>query len=130
MAVTVYSSRDTQKALSEHFTVRDFLCPDGAAEVPVDGDLICLLERLYDALSCTQIKVTAGYRTASYARRINREKDVSHLHGKAADIICYGANGLPLPTETVTDALKKLGHRGGAVWESPRCVHVDVGVSE
>ncbi len=128
MAVTVYKrAHDGRTYLSEHFRVEDFACPDGSAEVPIDGDLVELLENLYDYMDCCAMKVCAGYRSGSYARRIGREKDPFHREGKAVDILCFDRWGEVYPAVKVMGALDDLGHKGGAAYASPTCVHVDVG---
>lgn len=125
MSVALYMKNENER-LSQHFSVSDFACRDGSAEVPVDGTLVELLELLYSFLDLTEIKICAGYRSISYAKRIGREKDHLHCEGRAADIICYDKNGGILPSKTVLCALQAMGHRGGAAYASPETVHVDV----
>lgn len=125
MSVALYMKNENER-LSQHFSVSDFACRDGSAEVPVDGNLVELLELLYSFLDISKIKICTGYRSVSYAHRIGREKDFLHCEGKAADIICYGKNNEIIPSRTVLCALQALGHRGGAAYASPEMTHVDV----
>lgn len=124
MSVAVYKRSENER-LSQHFSVSDFACRDGSAEVPVDGCLIELLELLIAFLSLSEIKICAGYRSVGYAKRIGREKDFLHTEGRAADIICYDLKNEIVPSKTVLCALEALGHRGGAAYASPEMTHVD-----
>lgn len=126
MAVTVYQAREGSRALSDHFFVRDFACRDGSAEVPVEEELVQLLETLYGALDCGCIRIGAGYRSAAYARRMKRTEDYGHMQGKAADIVCFDRQKTVIPAHRVLAALDALGHRGGAAYVSPTMVHVDI----
>lgn len=127
MSVPVYWAAIGDTRVSEHFFVRDFACRDGSAEVPVDDMLVHVLERLYRALCCSRIQVCAGYRSAAYARRINRTKDPYHMQGKAADVICYDYRGDVIPARRVLQTLDEIGHKGGAAYASPTMVHIDTG---
>lgn len=125
MSVTVYQAREGNRALSDHFFVRDFACRDGSAEVPVEEELVQLLETLYGALDCGCIRISAGYRSAAYARRMKRTKDYGHMQGKAADIVCFDRQRTVIPASRVLQAIDRLGHQGGAAYVSPSTVHVD-----
>lgn len=128
MSVKVYMAvTDGNRYLSDHFQVRDFACRDGSAEVPVDEDLVVLLEKLFASLDCLRIRVCAGYRSAAYARRTGRTKDRGHMEGRAVDIICFDRQRNVIPAAKVLRAVDELGHQGGAAYVSPACVHLDTG---
>ena len=125
MSVTVYQAREGNRPLSDHFFVRDFACRDGSAEVPVEEELVAVLEDLYGKLDCGCIRICAGYRSAAYARRMRRTKDYGHMQGKAADIVCFDRQKTVISATRVLQAIDEIGHRGGAAYVSPSMVHVD-----
>jgi uncharacterized protein YcbK (DUF882 family) len=77
--------------LTTHFHLDEFACRDGT---PVPCELVENvrllaenLEVLRAALGGAPIRITSGYRTPDYNRRVGGVKKSQHLIGKAADIV-------------------------------------------
>lgn len=83
--------RDGEKALSEHFRVREFACRDGSDEILIDSELVALLEKLR-AHFAAPVRVTSGYRTKAHNRAVGGSASSQHLAGKAADIRVDGVS--------------------------------------
>lgn len=75
---------DANLRISEHFTVREFACRDGADAVLIDQALVDYLEQIRLFFQ-RPIFISSGYRTPSYNTRINGAKNSNHIKGLAAD---------------------------------------------
>ena len=127
MVVTYSKERDGALFLSEHFQVREFASPD-TDTVLVDTELIKLLERLFDFLSCSKIVITSGYRTPAYDRSIGCSGRGYHTTGQAADVNCWHVvNGKEerFHGSEICCALQELGWTHGIGWIAGRAVHID-----
>lgn len=122
-AVTYSLKQDGEKALSAHFTVREFASKDGADTVRIDPALITALEQLRTYLGAV-ITVYSGYRTKAHNRRIGGSRTSKHVRGLAADIVCR-RDGTTLPSTEVCCAAQDLGLPGIA-YIGPSSTHIDV----
>lgn len=99
--VRKYAFNDSTQ-LSPHFNIQEFRCKCGTEhETMLSEELIQNLEKLYDALNCSKIIVTSGYRCADHDRNVGGNGTGQHTLGKAADICCYGQDGQPISSKIV-----------------------------
>ena len=127
MIKTYSKTRDGAMFLSEHFQVREFACPDTDA-VPIDMELVELLEQLFAFLSCSKIIITSGYRTPAYDRSIGCSGRGYHTTGQAADVNCWRVvNGKEerYHGSEICCALQELGWTHGIGWIAGCAVHID-----
>jgi len=103
--------------LSKNFTLSEFACNDGSKEITIDYELIDKLQQLRDMLG-KPVKITSGYRTATYNKKCGGIPTSNHLIGKAADIKV--SHMTPLELAKVADT---LGFKGIGVY--PTFTHVD-----
>jgi uncharacterized protein YcbK (DUF882 family) len=71
--------------LTEHFSRREFACPDGCGRDTADVELLRVLERLRRAFGAPVI-VTSGHRCPEHNAAVGGAPDSQHLYGRAADI--------------------------------------------
>ena len=115
-------SRDGGRKLSPHFAVREFACRDGSDPVFVAERLPQVLEQLRERFG-QPVRITSGYRTPGYNRRVGGKAYSQHLYGCAADIVIPGVD-----PETVGRAARQLMPDFGGVGVYPEkgFTHVDV----
>ncbi len=116
----MYNVSENMK-LSKNFALNEFACKDGSKEITIDYELIEKLQQFRNVLG-KPIKVTSGYRTVTYNKKIGGIATSHHLTGKAADIKVSGIKPLELAREA-----DKIGFLGIGVY--PTFTHVDVGGS-
>ncbi|MFA5345830.1 MAG: D-Ala-D-Ala carboxypeptidase family metallohydrolase [Candidatus Omnitrophota bacterium] len=104
--------------LSKNFVLNEFACKDGSNQIMIDYQLITLLQQLRDTLG-KSVRITSGYRTASYNKKCGGISTSHHLTGKAADIRVSGLSPLEL-----AKAADRIGFKGIGVY--PTFTHVDV----
>lgn len=134
MAVHEYSLKtDGNKFLSQHFQVKEFRSYDDVKnylygdEVKIDEQLIQKLEQLFTMLHCSTIHINSGYRTLEHEISLGGSGKGQHVLGKAADIVCKGANGNVIPAQIVCCAAQEIGFPGIAnISKRYQAVHVDV----
>ena len=124
MSVNTYSkSKDGNKTLSAHFKVREFKCVDGD-KILIDTELVKMLEKIREKLKCTKIVLNSGYRTPAHDKAVGGSGKGQHTKGKAADIVCYNADG-KISAKKVCCAAEDCGAKGiGYISES--ATHIDV----
>lgn len=108
---------DKNTFLTPHFQVWEF-CSYSDAEnrlttdkILIDETLPILLERIFDKLNCSIIKITSGYRSDDFDQAIGGFLGY-HSKGMAADIICYNQDNSLIPSKDVclvAEDLKILG---------------------
>lgn len=99
--------------LSPHFLVPEFRCKCGKAhETKIDLNLIEKLEKLYNRLNCSKIRITSGYRCPEHDLSVGGSSTGQHTKGTAADIICYDVNGNPISSRDVCCAAQDEGFTG------------------
>lgn len=119
----------TDKAqLSPHFNAREFRCKCGKEhDFQIADDLIEKLEKLYEALDCSKIIVTSGYRCEQHDKNVGGSGNGQHTLGKAADICCYGQDGQPISSKIVCCKAQDIGFTGIAnITAAYIYTHVDV----
>lgn len=122
-----YEFGDTTQ-LSPHFNVKEFRCKCGKEhEFEVNEKLVENLEKLYEALNCSKIIVTSGYRCTAHDKNVGGNGTGQHTKGNAADICCYGQDGQPISSKTVCCKAQDIGFGGIAnIDTSYQYTHVDV----
>lgn len=119
---------DDKTQLSAHFNVSEFRCKCGKAHDTLLADeLVEKLEQLYDALNCSKIIVTSGFRCSMHDRTVGGRGTGQHTKGNAADICCYGQDGQPISSRTVCCKAQDIGFGGIAnITTAYQYTHVDV----
>lgn len=74
--------------LSEHFSADEFKCKDGSTH-SIDPRLIEMLEQIRAHFNAP-VRITSGYRSPSYNRKIGGSRNSYHMRGMAADIKVEG----------------------------------------
>ena len=119
---------DDKTQLSAHFNASEFRCKCGKAHDTLLADeLVSKLEQLYAALNCSKIIVTSGFRCSMHDRSVGGDGTGQHTKGNAADVCCYGQDGLPISSKTVCCKAQDIGF-GGIANITPAYIytHVDV----
>lgn len=118
--VKIYSAaKDGKKQLTPHFRVREFACSDGSDTVLVDEALVKLLERIR-VWAGAEIRISSGYRTPAYNKKIGGASASYHTKGQAADIVVTGKK----PAEVAKFA-QAIGAGGVGLYTASRFTHVD-----
>lgn len=114
--------------LSPHFNAKEFRCKCGKEhDFEVNEKLVENLEKLYEALNCSKIIVTSGYRCTAHDKNVGGNGTGQHTKGNAADICCYGQDGQPISTKIVCCKAQDIGFTGIAnINTSYQYTHVDV----
>ena len=122
-----YEFNDTNQ-LSPHFNAKEFRCKCGKEhELSIADELITKLEKLYEALDCSKIIVTSGYRCVTHDKNVGGSGTGQHTLGNAADICCYGQDGQPISSKTVCCKAQDIGFTGIAnITAAYIYTHVDV----
>ncbi len=122
-----YEFNDTTQ-LSPHFNAKEFRCKCGKEhELSIADELITKLEKLYEALDCSKIIVTSGYRCVTHDKNVGGSGTGQHTLGNAADICCYGQDGQPISSKTVCCKAQDIGFTGIAnITAAYIYTHVDV----
>lgn len=122
-----YEFGDTTQ-LSPHFNAKEFRCKCGKEhETLINTELIEKLEKLYEALNCSKIIVTSGYRCTVHDKNVGGNGTGQHTKGNAADICCYGQDGQLISSKTVCCKAQDIGFTGIAnIDTSYQYTHVDV----
>lgn len=95
--------------LSDNFRVREFRCPDGTDVILIDDALVALLQRIRSHFK-KPVRVSSGFRTASYNAKIGGHYQSRHLRGQAADIDVIDGDGVVNPLLVAMTA-QALGSR-------------------
>lgn len=121
MAINTYSKKAHGSIqITPHFKVREFACNDGSDVILIDERLVRILEqiRVYSGVS---VKITSGYRTAAYNKRIDGATNSQHTKGTAADIVTSGRT-----PDQIARFAQAIGAGGVGLYTAQRFVHVDV----
>lgn len=110
-------ANDGQNFITPHFQIGEFKSYDDAAGylttdvILLDDNLPIILENIYNALNCSSIYITSGYRDPDFDTRIGGFPGY-HSKGQAADIICYGQDGQTISPVDVCITAENLGVLG------------------
>ena len=111
---------DSDKKLSEHFTVREFACHDGSDTVKIDMQLIRQLETIRAHFGGKPIHINSAYRTPEHNAKVGGSKTSYHMKGMAADIVVQGVD-----SRTVAQYAESLGINGIGWYEAKKFTHLD-----
>lgn len=109
--------KDKDIFLTPHFQVWEFrsyfesenrLTTD---KILIDENLPILLEKIFEKLDCSIIKITSGYRSEEFDKLIGGFLGY-HSKGMAADIMCYDKNNNLISPKDVCIAAEDLGILG------------------
>ena len=134
MSVKYYSypaDRDIQ--LSSHFKMGEFVDPSDytsapfPSTVPIDSDLIDILEQVREHFGCTSCNINSGYRTTACDIAVGGSGYGPHTQGMAADAYYY-KNGSPIPSRLVACFLQDIDNSGigYCCGGNPNGTHIDV----
>ena len=114
--------------ISAHFNASEFRCKCGKEhDFEVNPKLVENLEKLFDALNCSRIIVTSGYRCVQHDKNVGGSGTGQHTLGNAADICCYGQDGQPISSKVVCCKAQDIGFTGIAnITAAYIYTHVDV----
>lgn len=108
--------------ITTHFKVKEMKSPDSDTIV-IDKTIVKYAEKLRTKLGATSAKVTSGYRTTAYNKKVGGSSNSPHLLGKAMDIVFY-KNGKIISAKTVCLAAEKLSIPAIG-YISKTAVHID-----
>lgn len=117
MSVKYYNypaEKDVQ--LSPHFKMGEFVDPSDytsapfPSTVPIDSDLIDILEQVRDHFGCT-CDINSGYRTPLADKAVRGSGSGPHTYGCAADAYFY-KDGQPIPSRLIACYLQDIGAHG------------------
>lgn len=109
--------KDKEKFLTPHFQVWEFrsfsdnenrLTTD---KILIDDNLPIILEKIFEKLNCSIIRITSGYRSDDFDQEIGGFLGY-HSKGMAADIMCYDKNDNLIPIKDVCLTAEDLGVLG------------------
>jgi len=114
--------------ISAHFNASEFRCKCGKEhDFEVNPKLVENLEKLFEALDCSKIIVTSGYRCVQHDKNVGGSGTGQHTLGNAADICCYGQDGQPISSKVVCCKAQDIGFTGIAnITAAYIYTHVDV----
>lgn len=111
MIKTYHHGDKTQ--LSPHFKACELQCKCGKGhDFQLDDDLITKLETIFDALHCSSITISSGFRCVDHDKAVGGSGSGQHTLGKAADICCCDAAGKPIVSYLVCCAAQDVGFSG------------------
>lgn len=124
-------SYSESKQLSPHFNVSEFHCKCGQNHsIKIDSNLINKLESLFNAMKCSKIIVTSGYRCPTHDKNVGGTGTGQHTLGTAADVICYDASGKEINTKVIACAAQDIGFTGiGNIDATYTAIHLDTRTS-
>lgn len=117
MSVKYYiypADKDVQ--LSSHFKMGEFVDPSDytsapfPSTVPIDSDLIDILEQVREHFGCT-CNINSGYRTPAADKAVGGSGSGPHTYGCAADAYFY-KNGQPVESRLIACYLQDIGAHG------------------
>lgn len=118
MSVKYYiypADKDVQ--LSPHFKMGEFVDPSDytsapfSSTVPIDSDLIDILEQVREHFGCTFCNINSGYRTPTADKAVGGSGSGPHTYGCAADVYFY-KNGQPVESRLIACYLQDIGAHG------------------
>lgn len=133
MSVKYYiypADKDVQ--LSPHFKMGEFVDPSDytsapfPSTVPIDSDLIDILEQVREHFECTSCNINSGYRTPAADKAVGGSGSGPHTYGCAADAYFY-RNGQPVESRLIACYLQDIGAHGigYCCGGNPNGTHID-----
>lgn len=119
---------DSNVQLSEHFNAREFRCKCGKQhDILISEELIQKLEKLRDALGCSRIELSSGFRCTAHDKAVGGSGTGQHTKGLAADICCYDDDWHIISSKIVCCTAQDIGFKGIANINSTYThTHVDM----
>ena len=112
MSVKTYSGTSDIE-LSPHFNSTEFKCKCGKDhDFQIDSTLVDNLEKLFEALDCSKIIISSGFRCKEHDISVGGTGTGQHTLGKAADFCCYDSGGNPIASYKVCCAAQDIGFTG------------------
>lgn len=118
MSVKYYNyPADKDVQLSAHFKMGEFVDPSDytsvpfPSTVPIDSDLISILEQVREHFGCTSCNINSGYRTPAADAAVGGSGSGPHTYGCAADAYFY-KNGQPVESRLIACYLQDIGAHG------------------
>ena len=118
MSVKYYNyPADKDVQLSAHFKMGEFVDPSDytsapfPSTVPIDSDLIDILEQVREHFGCTFCNINSGYRTPTADKAVGGSGSGPHTYGCAADAYFY-KNGQPVESRLIACYLQDIGAHG------------------
>jgi Peptidase M15. len=134
MSVKYYNyPADKDVQLSAHFKMGEFVDPSDytsapfPSTVPIDSDLIDILEQVRDHFGCTSCNINSGYRTPAADAAVGGSGSGPHTYGCAADAYFY-KDGQPIESRLIACYLQDIGAYGigFCCGGNPNGTHIDV----
>ena len=100
-----------------HFKMGEFVDPSDytsapfPSTVPIDSDLIDILEQVREHFGCTSCNINSGYRTPAADKAVGGSGSGPHTYGCAADVYFY-KNGQPVESRLIACYLQDIGAHG------------------
>lgn len=107
---------DKNVQLSAHFKMGEFVdlsdytSAPFPSDVPIDSDLINILEQVREHFGCT-CNINSGYRTQAADKAVGGSGSGPHTYGCAADVYFY-KNGQPVESRLIACYLQDIGAHG------------------
>lgn len=114
-----YKSIDGGKKLSSNCSVREFACKDGADIIPIDMELVRVLQDVRDYFK-VPVTINSAYRTPAYNKKVGGVNASQHIRGTAADISVKGV----APAKVYTYLTEKYSNKYG-IGKYPTFTHID-----
>ena len=119
--VTIYyKSLDGDRYISRNFRVREFACKDGADIIPIDAELVRVLQDARDHFGAP-VTIHSAYRTPAYNKKVGGVSNSQHIRGTAADITVNGVS----PEKVYGYFAEKYPNSYG-IGKYPTFTHIDV----
>lgn len=134
MSVKYYNyPADKDVQLSAHFKMGEFIDPSDytsapfPSTVPIDSDLVDVLEQVREHFGCTSCNINSGYRTPAADVAVGGSGSGAHTYGCAADAYFY-KNGQPVESRLIACYLQDIGAHGigYCCGSNPNGTHIDV----
>lgn len=126
MNVKTYSlASDGKTKLAPNFSVAEFRCKDGSDKILISDDLVKVLQAIRDHFAAP-VRITSGYRTPAYNRRVGGVSNSQHVLGTAADINVDSQTPVQLCRAIVNGWIPGVPDERMGVGLYKTFVHVDV----